>query len=344
MNICIIAPQIIKAVSGGLSTQVEYTSKYLAKLGVEVTFYNQWEDYNWEKFDLVHLFRADYETYNMAEFLHKSSIPFIVSPVFYNLNKKLIIRMYLMLSNVMQLVFKGLRSDFDYLFQICKFSYHLLPNTLSEAEFMHYCLGVEKKRMSVVPNGVEIRFKDADPGQFVKKYGLKDFILTVGHLGNRRKNILSLLKVLEKIEYPSVIIGKFNNSKYDLQCMDIVKRNKHILWIDLLYHNDPVLESAYAACKVFVLPSFFETPGIAALEAALAGANIVITPYGGTKEYFREMAEYVEPGCKGSIRNGIIKALSKKRNLILKKYIIDNFTWPIVAQKTLSVYKTILNI
>jgi len=43
-----------------------------------------------------------------------------------------------------------------------------------------------------------------------------------------------------------------------------------------------MLASAYAACDVFVLPSMFETPGIAALEAGLAGAKIVITKYGGT--------------------------------------------------------------
>ena len=343
MNVCFIAPQIIKAYSGGLSTQVEYISQYLDKIGVQVTFFNQWEIYNWNKFDMVHIFRADYETYNIAEFLHKSSVPFVVSPVFYNLNNKFIIQLYLKLSSMIKSVFKGFRSDFDYLYQICKFSSHLLPNTLSEAKFMHYCLGIDQKKISVVPNGVEIRFKDADPGQFVKKYDIKDYILTVGQLGNRRKNILSLLKVLEKIDYPSVIIGKFNNNNtlYDLQCIDIIKRNRHILWIDALSHSDPILESAYAACKVFVLPSFFETPGIAALEAALTGANIVITPYGGTKEYFKEMVEYVNPGKITSIRNGIIRALSKNRNSKLKKHIIDNYTWPIVAQKTLSVYRNI---
>jgi len=342
MNVCLIAPQVIKAVSGGLSTQVENTSYYLNKLGVKVTFYNQWEVYDWNKFDLAHVFRADYETFNMARFLHESSIPFAVSPVFYNLNNKFIIRLYLKLSNILQLVFKGFRSDFDYLHQISKLSSRLLPNTLSEAEFMNYCLGVEDKKISVIPNGVETRFKDADPSQFMKKYGLKDFILTVGNLGNNRKNILSLLKALEKIDHPSVIIGKFNNTIYGSQCMDMVKRNKHIIWIDALAHDDPLLESAYAACKVFVLPSFFETPGIAALEAALTGANIVITPYGGTNEYFQEMAEYVNPRNIISIRDGIIQALSKKRNLTLQKHVIDNYTWPIVAQKTLSAYKNVI--
>ncbi len=35
-----------------------------------------------------------------------------------------------------------------------------------------------------------------------------------------------------------------------------------------LDHDDPLLASAYAAARVFALPSWFETPGLAALEAA----------------------------------------------------------------------------
>ena len=55
-------------------------------------------------------------------------------------------------------------------------------------------------------------------------------------------------------------------------------------------HDDPLLASAYAAARVFALPSWFETPGLAALEAALAGARWSITPFGCTREYFGDHA------------------------------------------------------
>ena len=44
-----------------------------------------------------------------------------------------------------------------------------------------------------------------------------------------------------------------------------------VRWLGASDHDDPLLASAYAAARVFALPSWFETPGLAALEAALAG-------------------------------------------------------------------------
>jgi len=58
---------------------------------------------------------------------------------------------------------------------------------------------------------------------------------------------------------------------------------------------------------LFILPTRYETPGRAALEAGLAGANVVITPYGGTREYSEEFAEYAEPHSVDSIKGGIVK-------------------------------------
>ena len=104
-----------------------------------------------------------------------------------------------------------------------------------------------------------------------------------------------------------------------------------------------MLASAYAACDVFALPSLFETPGIAALEAGLAGAKIVITPHGGTKEYFGEMATYVEPLEVRSIRDGIREALEAKKDLRLRDHIAGHFLWKHVAEKTREVYDDLKN-
>src|SRR5205085_2575717 len=67
-------------------------------------------------------------------------------------------------------------------------------------------------------------------------------------------------------------------------------------WVPAVAHDDPLLASAYAAARVVALPSWFETPGLAALEGALAGRAVVVTPYGCAPEYFGDMAVYVRPG------------------------------------------------
>jgi glycosyltransferase involved in cell wall biosynthesis len=100
--------------------------------------------------------------------------------------------------------------------------------------------------------------------------------------------------------------------------------------------------SAYAAAKVLALPSWYETPGLVALEAALAGCSIAITDRGSTKDYFGDMAEYCNPRSESSIARAVQKAYAQKRDGVLKKHVLTYFTWKIVAKKTLEGYRTIL--
>jgi glycosyltransferase involved in cell wall biosynthesis len=201
---------------------------------------------------------------------------------------------------------------------------------------------VPEAKVTVVPNGVDERFYNADPSLFRKKFGLDGFILNVGHIGHERKNVLALIQALGQIDHPAVIIGRIIKSDYGEACIHEASKHKHILLIDGLDNSSELLASAYSACDVFVLPSMFETPGIAALEAGLAGAKIVITPYGGTKEYFREMATYVEPDSVASIRDGITKALVSPRTSLLSDHIRREYLWTRIAKQTAQVYRELL--
>jgi len=187
------------------------------------------------------------------------------------------------------------------------------PNTTEEGKLFIDAFGVSEKKLIVVPNGVEERFAHAAPGLFEREYGIKNFILSVGHIGPERKNILRLMEALERIDHPAAIIGCIENTPSGRACLERARRNPRLLIVDAIPHDSMLLASAYAACDVFVLPSQFETPGIAALEAGLAGAKIVITPVGGTKEYFGIDALYVEPTSTKNIAEGIQRALKNKK-------------------------------
>ena len=343
MNICLIGPQVMKTVSGGISTQVDNIAYSLKQKDIYVTFFNPWETYDWRKIDLAHIFRADLETYSIAQWLHESKIPFAVSPVFYNMHKPINIRLLLRISKIVKQFIAGIRTDLDCVHDICRFSNKVFPNTYAEKKFIEKGIGINPGKIKVTPNGVEERFANADPSLFTKKYGLKDFILSVGNFGYKRKNMLNLIYALEKIDHPAVLIGTIYNNTYGNKCREIMQKSSNILWLDAIDHHDPMLASAYAASKVFALPSYFETPGLTALEAALAGANIVITPFGGTKEYFGNMAEYVDPGDTSSIEHCIITALEKKTNPELKKHIFDTYLYPVIVDKLITAYQGITN-
>jgi len=124
-------------------------------------------------------------------------------------------------------------------------------------------------------------------------------------------------------------------------CTKEAKDNIH--FIGHIAHDSEVLASAYSAARVFVLPSWAETPGLATLEAGLAGCNIVITNRGSTTEYFKNFATYCNPSSVKSIRNAIIEAYNREKNEELRNHILQNYTWDIVAKKTLEAYELIVH-
>ncbi len=117
------------------------------------------------------------------------------------------------------------------------------------------------------------------------------------------------------------------DEEYFRLCKKEAKNSKNIHFLGYIPHNSTLFLSAYAACKVFVLPSWYETPGLAALEAGLAGANVVITQRGATKEYFKKYAWYVDPSSVKSIREKTLEAFYAKKSKKLSKHILKNYTW-----------------
>jgi glycosyltransferase involved in cell wall biosynthesis len=225
---------------------------------------------------------------------------------------------------------------------MCSWANAVLPNTQAEAHLMQYAMNVSSDNLFIVSNGVEERFAKAPSDLFIRQYGMQDFILYVGQIGPHRKNVHMLLKALEQVNRPAVIIGAFDDSPSGHNCRMLAKQNPHLLIIDELSHDSMLLASAYSACDVFVLPSLYETPGIAALEAALAGAKIAITPFGGTKDYFGSDAVYVDPTSVDDIANGIQAALAKEKNTVLSERIKRDFVWEKVGEKTKQVYEHVL--
>lgn len=336
--------QGVSLIRGGPTVQIMETRRHLLQLGVDVELFNMWASL--EEIldcDLVHLFASNFDVYGLARHFHERQLPYVVSSIFYTRRSARIVRTITTIHRLMRKIHRGVWWDYGYNRDVCAWAEAVLPNTREEAKLVHEGLGIPMEKITVIPNGVSESFLHGDPALFRKKYGLENFILNVGHIGPDRKNVLALVKALEKIDHPAVIIGQVTRGGESQAIMEEARKNKKLLIIEGLPHDSPLLASAYAACEVFALPAKFETPGIAALEAALAGAKIVITPYGGTREYFEDMAEYVNPYSIEDIRRGILSALEAPRTDRLKEHVLKNFTWDKIAKKTLAVYKHVLS-
>ncbi len=342
MKVMMAGYQAISILRGGPDTQLRKTAHHLPPFGIEPMLFDPWRGVTKSDCDVFHLFAANIGTYHLAREVHALGIPLVVSPIIFSVHSHTFIRAVLKSTRLAQRFGKGLWSDYSLAADICGWSSYCLPNTKAEGDILVSGLGVAGEKIRVIPNGVDERFASADPGLFKKTYGLDNFILNVGHIGHERKNVLNLIKALGQIDHPAVIIGRIIKGSYGDACVREAAKHKHILLIDGLDNNSEILASAYAACDVFVLPSLFETPGIAALEAGLAGAKIVITPHGGTREYFGAMAEYVEPDSVDSIRDGIIRSLGMIKNDVLKARIGREYLWSNIADRTAAVYREVI--
>jgi glycosyltransferase involved in cell wall biosynthesis len=344
MHVLFATSQATALTRGGVRTQVLQTKEALENLGVHVTLFDAWRDFHANEFDLVHVFSANMATYHFARAVKAHGLPLVISPVFYTRRTTKTVQRVINVDRLISRNVRGIWTDYGLIAEMCSWAEAVTPNTTEEGKLFVDAFGVPEKKLIVVPNGVEERFAHAAPGLFEREYGIKNFILSVGQIGPERKNILRLIEALERIDHPAAIIGRIEHTPSGRACLERASRNPRLLIVDAIPHDSMLLASAYAACDVFVLPSQFETPGIAALEAGLAGAKIVITPVGGTKDYFGNDAIYVEPTSTENIAEGIQAALKNKKDTVLRTRIQKEFLWERVGEKTKQVYENILGL
>ncbi|MFQ6607566.1 MAG: glycosyltransferase [Fidelibacterota bacterium] len=343
MKITLASYHTIMLRHGGPQTQILQSKKHLEEMGLQVKLLNIWDSRNEIlSTDLFHLFGANHGMYDLAGYLNDHNIPYVVTPIYFTRKSAGAVRKAVTLTRAAGKAVRGFLSVSSIMNDICRWATHILPNTSAEAALIRDSFDISEDRITVIPNGVEPRFSEATPHLFEEKYDLRDFVLNVGHVGPDRKNILTLIQALKEINRPAVIIGRVHPTPEAKKCLAEAKKNPNITIIEGLDHDDPTLMSAYAACDVFALPSKFETPGIAAMEAALAGAKIVITPHGGTKDYFDDFVTYVDPYSKKAITAGLNTALEKSKDNTLSQHIMTNFLWEHSARKMKEAYTRIL--
>ncbi|MEO0088283.1 MAG: glycosyltransferase family 4 protein [candidate division WOR-3 bacterium] len=328
---------------GGIKTQVISLKEELEKIGCEVKIFCE-EPVKKEElksYEIIHFFGSGIKTFHLFQIITSFNKKIILTPVFYSQHSAMINKIGIGLFTFFYKYF-GFYNEHLILKEMVKNSHLIVCNTCAEKDLIKKMFGLEETRLAILPNGVDIDFYYASPYLCYEKLGLRGFILYVGHIGYKRKNLLRCLEVLKKLNFPTLLVGKIIKNNYSDKCLSLIKEAKNIYVIDELPHNSELLKSIYAACEVFLLPSYYETPGIAALEAGLAGAKILITKNGGTKEYFKDYAFYLNPYSQRDIEKKLVLAFKKEKNNLLREHIKNNYTWDIIAVKLRKIYEDFL--
>ena len=372
---------------GGDTIQIEKTAKELRGLGVEVVI-DCSANPDLSRYDLVHLFNIDWpaQVHLQAKNTKEQNKPIVFSPIHHSYKE---IERYEKearygIRRLTNLIFRTresrekLKEVYRVLTDPKKFSSTLIEfrqgimneqrELLEMADLILVQTDAEAKdiksdfrfsnsnvnglaidKFKKVVNGVDSRFVEAGPDWFVKKYGLKDFILSVGRI-EPRKNQLAVIEAAKPLGLRGlnpkglnlVFVGKISwrHPEYALRFLSLVRKYDWVYHIPRIPHEK--IDSCFAAAKVHVLASWFETTGLVNLEAALAGAGIVATGQ-RAREYLKDFACYCDPGNIDSIAEAIRRACGNPPDPKLKEHILKKFTWEIAGRQTLDAYRKVLN-
>ncbi|MDI6869877.1 MAG: glycosyltransferase [Bacillota bacterium] len=357
-------------VPGGDTTQMLKTKEALERRGVKVDVALTLSP-DAAGYDLAHVFNLSipYQTLSQASALRKQGVPVVLSPIYWDLSENW------WASRCVPAVFSQARGEAE-LEQFLKgiadrtlalgdlkattrnLAYpnfeeeqrkaleavdYLLPNSQAEMAQLRLTLGAcAIHPFTVVPNAVDAGlFLSATPDRFVERFGLTDFVICAGRIEGR-KNQLMLLYALRECGLPIVLAGASYDQEYLALCHQYAP--PQTLFAGPLSAVD--LASAFAAARVHALPSWLDTPGLASLEAALAGCPVVVGNRGAEREYFQDEARYCDPASVAAIREAVWEAYHTPRPEVqerLRHRILTQYTWDRAAEMTVTGYQEALD-
>jgi len=216
-------------------------------------------------------------------------------------------------------------------------------------------LGVERERITVIPDGVEERFQPlGDPvrSEAVRqKYGIPpEYILFLGVL-QPRKNILTLLQafsvlIAEKLDHglKLVIAGESGWGLADMRkTVSSLGLQGHVVFPGFIEDED--LPDLYRGAHLFVYPSLYEGFGLPILEAMACGTPVITSNMSSMPEVAGDAAVLVDPRDPKGLVSAMASVLADEalREKLRQKGIARarGFSWDAVAQKTLEVYASL---
>lgn len=356
LKVALIARSSLFSSKGGDTVQVVETARSLRHSGIDADIRLAHEIIDQEQYDLLHFFNLTRPA-DILYHVRYAARPAIITPIFidysqYDQEQRRGLSGLLFKSlgaNSIEYVKTFLRwirgteqlVSYSYFFkghqrslrQVIQAASLLLPNSQLEK------LALEKRfalpAVHVVPNGIDpLLFTAVDRPAKDER-----LLLCVARIEGL-KNQYNLIKAVNGSDYRLLIVGASapNQQSYYKRCKRIAGEN--VTFLDHMPQEQ--LIALYRKAKVHILPSWFETCGLASLEAAAMGCNIVVTAKGYTPEYFEDYAFYCDPASPASIRRAIDLAAQSPYPADLKARIAAGFSWDIAARETILAYKKIL--
>jgi glycosyltransferase involved in cell wall biosynthesis len=231
----------------------------------------------------------------------------------------------------------------------------VLPNSHAELHALqrafrlpHAARGPE--RWAVVPNGVDLtdwpegRATSDERSAVLHRFGLAaDTAILVACVARIEpvKNQAALVRAVAEVPGAGlVLIGPEGHRGYAAVVRDEASRlgDGRVAFAGPMAAAD--IASVLRAVDVHVLASFRETPGLATLEAAAVGCEVVVTADGSAPEYLGDDAHVADPFRPASIAAAILEARSDPRQPSTRRRA-EGHTWEVAARALVDAYRRV---
>lgn len=325
MKIAFIIPQAILSYSGGVPVQGRMWKDGLEQNGDSVDLIDVWNRWDWNSYDFVIFlgqgpvlkqYVSYLEPYKKLKLIsapiidwHKSLFEFKLR-CRYSGNSKF--RIY---SHWHE--YYCLRDKFD----------GFLARSEFEKKFIVDGVGASQEKVRVVPLSMRFIAED-DSIDYTTK---EDFCLHVSRLAFPGKNVARIIEAAKKFKFNLKLAGTLLGDKERKWLDNLIADAPNIEYVG--YLSDEELRKMYKRAKVFALPSIVEGVGFVALEAAVYGAEIVLTNIGAPKEYYDGRAELVSPYDVDAIGEAVCKLMSEgKAQPELRKHILEKYSFDVLSK------------
>lgn len=318
--------------TGGVKERVLNYYKYINKQSnVSLDIFNL-IDTRVENYDVIHFVKIQQEHYNIFQLCKILNKKIIISPVI-STNNQLINRFKYQFISFFKLKFHPRYKVGDML----KNSSLILPQTNKELEAIMSMFLINKEKLFVMPNGVDVsEFKDDYSTEF--KINDNKIILVIGRF-DQNKNQLRTIKALNDSSYNLILVGGPDDYHKDYYNNCRETANNNVLFTGWLKKTDPKFHWLKRNADVILLPSINEIFGNSIYEASLYGARIVI---GNNLELVKvpeELIVRINPLSLKSIKSGVDKAILMGKCIECIDLISSYFNWDEIAKSIIKKYK-----
>ncbi len=204
---------------------------------------------------------------------------------------------------------------------------------------------IPREKMTVIGHGVDSSFfATTKKSDLVRKYthGGAKYICAIGN-DKPYKNIRLLIDSFDSLNLPNVNLVLIGNCEGLGDHLDSLPNKNRIFLAGML--DDDALKRTLAHSALFVFPSLVEGFGLPILEAMAAGIPTVVSDLEPMRSVASGASYLFNPAEKDALSSAISEAMHPSVALELKRKGDEHArkqTWKKCAEKTLEVYRTLL--